>query len=116
MTLISELLHSEVVGADGGRLGSVDDVRVVQDGPVVEGFGALLRIDGLVVGKGGLAVRLGYHRHRVKGPALVRFLAGRLERRAHYVAWDEIDEWDGEVVRLRIPTQRVRRVADAYDE
>jgi hypothetical protein len=51
----------------------------------------------------------------VRGPALVKFLAGRLERRARYVAWDEIDEWDGEVVRLRIPTERVRRVADVYD-
>ena len=68
---IGELLHSTVVDADGKRLGSIDDVRLVQDGPYLEGFGAALRVDGLVVGRGGLAVRLGYHRHGVRGPALL---------------------------------------------
>jgi hypothetical protein len=114
MTLISELLHSRVVDATGRDLGSVDDVRLVQDGPLVEGFGSLLRVDGLVVGTGGLAVRLGYHRHQVGGPLLVRAIARRLEQRASFVSWNEVDSWDCETVRLRIGAGEVRRVAEVY--
>lgn len=114
MTLISELLRSRVIDATGADLGSVDDVRLVQDGPVVEGFGSLLRVAGLVVGRGGLAVRLGYHRHQVKGPALVKAIVGRLERRAHYVSWEQVETWADGTVRLGVPAAEVARVDQAY--
>ena len=58
MKLISDLLRSKVVDAYGQDLGSVNDVRLVQDGPALEGFGAALRIDGLIVGAGALAEAL----------------------------------------------------------
>ena len=114
MKLLSELLRSEVVDSDGRKLGSVDDVRLVQDGPILPGFGAALRVDGLVVGAGSLAVRLGYHRQRVKGPALLEAIFGRLERRAHFVPWELVAEWDGSVVRLGRPVSDVPTVHQAY--
>jgi hypothetical protein len=48
-----------VVDGAGAELGRDEDVHVVQDGPVVEGFGALLRVEGLAIGAGGIGVRLG---------------------------------------------------------
>ena len=104
--LVSDLLHRPVVDADGEPLGRVDDVRLVQDGPLIEGFGAALRVADLVVGPGGLAVRLGYVRHGVRGPGLVRALASRLERRTLVVAWDEVDAWDPGDDRLSLTVRR----------
>jgi sporulation protein YlmC with PRC-barrel domain len=99
--LASELLGTRVVDSEGVELGRVDDVRVRQDGPMIEGFGAALRLSGLVVGPGGLAVRLGYVRHGVQGPALVRWWAIRRERRCLLVPWDQVETCDVDVVTLR---------------
>jgi len=112
--LISELLRSKVVDSDGRNLGSVNDVRLIQDGPLIGGFGAALRIDGLVVGAGTITVRLGYHRHRVAGPALLKSLLGGLERRARFVAWDQVDSWNDSTVRLRCKMSDVATVRDVY--
>ena len=75
-------------------------MRLVQDGPLVDGFGAALRVDGLVVGDGALGVRLGYHRNRITGPWLLRVLFERFEHRTRYVAWAQIDTIDRESIRL----------------
>jgi hypothetical protein len=114
MKLLSELLRSEVLDSDGQKLGGVDDVRLVQDGPILPGFGAALRVDGLVLGAGSLAVRLGYHRQKVRGPALLEAIFARLERRARFVPWELVAEWDGSVVRLRRPAADVPTVHEAY--
>lgn len=110
---IGELLASTVVDRDGARLGGVKDVRLVQDGPYIEGFGNALRLDGLVVGGGGLAARLGYHRHGVRGPALLRWAFGAIERRAFYVPWRDVDRCEGDRITLRVPVAEVVRLADA---
>ena len=65
---ISDVMGRRVADADGARVGKVADVRLVQDGPFVEGFGNTLRVDALVVGRGGVASRLGYVRGGVRGP------------------------------------------------
>lgn len=114
MKLLSELLQSEVVDSEGRELGKVDDVRLVQDGPIRPGFGAALRVDGLVVGAGGLAVRLGYHRNQVRGPALLKAIFATLERRARFVPWELVGEWDGSTVRLRRPASDLPTVHEAY--
>jgi sporulation protein YlmC with PRC-barrel domain len=88
--LASELLGLDVVDVDGRDLGRVDDVRVVRDGPYVEGFGNAMRVADLVVGPGGVAVRLGYVRHGVRGPALIRWWAKRAERRCLLVPWERV--------------------------
>jgi hypothetical protein len=114
MKLISELLASHVIDAEGQEVGSVHDVRLVQDGPFIEGFGASLRVDGLVAGVGTLAVRFGYHRHQVKGPALLKALLGALERRGRFIPWSQVAEWDGSTVRLHCRAADLATLAEAY--
>jgi hypothetical protein len=82
---LSDLLGAEVLDEAGGSAGRVHDVRLVQDGPVLGGFGAGLRLDGLLVGRRGVGVRLGYGRGAMKGPLPVRLLAG-----GRYVEWGQI--------------------------
>jgi hypothetical protein len=113
MKLLSDLLRSSVVDIDGQQMGTVKDVRVVQDGPLGAGFDASLRVDGVVVGAGSLAVRLGYHRHGVNGPALLRLLFGMLERRAVFVPWDRVEHWDGSTVTLTCATAALDAVDTA---
>lgn len=98
---LSDLLNAPVTDADGTPLGSVRDVRLVQDGPYVEGFGHGLRVEGLVTGRGSLAVRLGMGRAGVRGPWPLMQLFERLERRARYYTWDAVEGWDEDGVRLR---------------
>ena len=100
---LSDLLHSRVVDADGIDIGSVDDVRMVQDGPLLLPFGAAFRVDGLMVGHRSIGTRLGYVRGGLKGPWLLRVIFTALERRARYVQWDDVETWDGSVVRVTKP-------------
>src|SRR5262245_54016803 len=115
MRLISELLASDVIDADGQRIGAVHDVRLIQDGPLLEGFGAALRVDALIVGVGTLAVRFGYHRHQVKGPALLKALFGALERRARLIPWHRVADWDGSTIRVDCRVADLATLAEAYD-
>ena len=104
----SELLRARVVDVNGVHLGRVEDLRLVQDGPLIDGFGAALRLDGLIVGKATLAVRLGYIRHQVRGPALLKALFGRLERRAHEVRWADVAAVEPHLVRLGVSSRDLR--------
>jgi hypothetical protein len=99
---LSELLHEPVFDAELRPVGRVHDVRLVQDGPLQGGPGgdAAFRVDGLVVGKSGLGVRLGFHRANVQGPLPLKLLFTWLEQRAHYVKWDQVEAWDDSGIRL----------------
>ncbi|HKY13848.1 MAG TPA: PRC-barrel domain-containing protein [Microthrixaceae bacterium] len=96
---ISDLLDQEVVDERGRRLGKVHDVRLVQDARSAEGDDALFRVDTLLVGRAGLATRLGYTRNGVRGPWLVKLLATRWERRAEHIPWTAIERVEGRLVR-----------------
>ena len=111
---ISDLLEYSVETADGERLGQISDVRVIQDGPITGGVQAAFRIDALVVGRGGLAERLGFIRGRVQGPWMLRALFSRLERRAQVVAVSDIGHWDDDarVLRLVAGGHRARRTLE----
>jgi hypothetical protein len=87
---LSDLLGAEVLDQAGRSAGRVHDVRLVQDGPVTGGFGAGLRLDGLIVGRRAVGARLGYDRGRMKGPLPVRLLAGWLRHDGRYVQWERI--------------------------
>lgn len=113
---VAELLRLDVTDATGSSLGRVNDVRLVQDGPYVEGFGAALRVDGLVVGGGAVAARLGYHRHRVRGPWLLKLLFTRLERRAHYVDWRHVAGVDGSGITLGCTAGALPTLRDLPEE
>jgi PRC-barrel domain len=47
---LSELIGSEVRDGNGVVIGTLRDVRLVQDGPDVDGFGRAFRIKGVLVG------------------------------------------------------------------
>ena len=100
---ISDLLDSEVRGADGTSFGQVREVRCVQDGPVREGVQAAWRIDALMIGAGAVGGRLGFHHGQVEGPWLLRALLGRAERKVRAVPISAVESWDDEsrIVHLR---------------
>ena len=110
---ISDVMGRRVADADGARVGKVADVRLLQDGPFVEGFGNTLRVDALVVGRGGVASRLGYVRGGVRGPWLLKVVAAALEGRAFLVPWTDLQDTDDGFTtsRRRADLQRLR---DAY--
>jgi hypothetical protein len=66
---LAQLLHAQVVDEDGRSLGRVHDVRAVRDdaGDVV-GRAPRYRVEGLIVGRRGLRVRLGLRRARSPEP------------------------------------------------
>jgi hypothetical protein len=111
--LMSDLIGAYVVDADGQRLGKVTDVRLVQDGPYIEGFGNALRVDGLVVGRAGIADRLGYVRGGVRGPWLLRRLASALEGKAWLVPWTEVTAGEAGLA-VGQARQALQRVRDVY--
>src|SRR6266508_2066067 len=78
----------------------VDDVLLVQDGPYIDGFGAALRVAGLLVGHGSIGVRLGYHRGGITGPWLLRKVFGAIERKSRYVPWETVTDWDDDQVTI----------------
>ena len=98
---LSEILGSHVVDEAGASLGRVADVRAVQDGPVHPGFGAALRIDGLIVGRRGLAFRLGLYRLNVRGPWPLAAIFGSLEKRSRYVQWERVVSCAAATVHIR---------------
>jgi sporulation protein YlmC with PRC-barrel domain len=112
---MSEVLGRPVVDAAGTRIGQVTDVRLVQDGPFIDGFGLALRVDALVVGRGGVASRLGYVRGGVRGPWLLRVMAAALEGRAFLVPWSDVTADDAGFTVNRTRAQ-LQRLADAYGD
>lgn len=90
----SDLLSCHVRTSGGDDLGRVSDFRAVQNASSSSGEQQAFRVDQLVVGRGGLADRLGYLRGRIRGPWLVRVVMQRSERRAWQVAVDDVEQWD----------------------
>ena len=87
---LSDLLGADVVDEAGRSAGHIHDVRLVQDGPLVGGFGASLRVDGLIVGRRSIGARLGYDRRKMHGPLLVKLAVGWLFHDGRYVDWDRV--------------------------
>jgi hypothetical protein len=96
----ADLLGLPVVGPAGEQLGKVLDVRLVQDGPLLGAFAAM-RVDGFVVGKHGLAARLGYDRYDAQGPWLVARIVQWVTRRTRFLPWDDAQLDEG-CVRSRL--------------
>ncbi len=100
---LSDLLTCEVVDSDGTVVGTVNDVRLVRDGR--------MRVDALIVGSGGLGIRLGYIRNGVRGPWLLAKVFSRLERRARLVDAADVGSWSVAEHRL---TLRVGATVQPY--
>ena len=89
---LSDLLEAEVVDRNGGRIGHVHDVRLVQDGPPLGTWGAALRLEALVVGKGSVGTRLGITRPKMKGPWILKVLFARQRASRVLIPWDRVRE------------------------
>ena len=96
----SDLLGARVVDAGGAELGTVSDVRLVQDGPLLGTWGAALRVAGLVVSPRRSGSYLGYDRGGVRGPWLVAHVVRWLHRHAVYVGWEDVAACESGTVRL----------------
>ncbi len=111
---LSELLACTVFDANGEYAGHVHDVRLVQDGPVNTGFDAAIRVEGLVIGRGGVASRLGYGRSGNRGPWLIRALV-TARHRGTFVPWAcvrSIDERRIEISGSKDDLEPIRALPD----
>lgn len=98
--ILSDLLGSNVLTADGERLGVVVDARLAMDGPP-DGMLAAARVYGLVVSPHSHSSFAGYERTGVDAPALIaRFLRWR-GRGSVLVLWADLASFTDDVVRLR---------------
>jgi sporulation protein YlmC with PRC-barrel domain len=96
----SELMGREVVDRDGGRVGTVVDLRCELDGPLL-GVLAAPRVHALVVSHRFTGSLLGYDRRSQRGPWLVATLVRRLHRHLAVVPWDLVAD-PGDPIRLRV--------------
>jgi PRC-barrel domain len=87
---LSDLLGSRVFDENGEEIGRVHEVRAVQDGPLQDAFGAALRIEALIVGRGSMGTRLGLDRPDARSPALVRIIFEGVRGKRRFVPWDNI--------------------------
>lgn len=104
---LTELLGADVRDGEGEPMGTVTDVRMVQDGPNLSGFGATFAVEGLVVTPGRAGSFFGYDRVEVRGPWLLRTLFRFLHREARFVPW-------GDVVAIEDHRVQVARTVDEY--
>jgi sporulation protein YlmC with PRC-barrel domain len=112
---LSELLDKEVFDATGRSAGHVHDVRVIQDGRITSSFDAALRVHGLIVGRGGLANRLGFGHSGARGPWLLRAI---LEARSKptVVPWHRVRVIEADRILIsgsRDDLERAEPVSDA---
>jgi sporulation protein YlmC with PRC-barrel domain len=86
---LNELLGFRVVDLDGDEIGSVADVRLVHDGPLLTSMQRALRVDGLIVVENRATRLFGYERH--VGPALLRRLVHSRLGQVWYLPWRDIN-------------------------
>ena len=110
---LSNLLGQDVTDTDGGRIGTVADLRLVQDGPLLGPYGAALRLSGLIVVE---------HRHvrllvyeRDVGPWFVRWIVHRLTGRVTYVPWTDVETVDRSGVHTTRRVDQVQELSELPD-
>lgn len=94
--ILSDLLDLPV-RCEGEHLGWVIDVRFVLDGPARSNLLADARLLGVVVGPRQGAAFLGFERHEMRGPALVRRWLRRREEGAFLLDWADVLDHDGAI-------------------
>jgi hypothetical protein len=88
------LFGRRVIDGNGQDIGRVHDVRLRRDGPVIPGFGPALRVEGLIVGEGSFATRLGLDRTDITGPWPLSTWGKRVAHRAHFIPWETLEPHD----------------------
>ena len=97
----SELLGLTVVDETGNELGTVADIRLVQDGPMIGSYGASFRLEGLVVVRRRHVRLLGYERD--VGPRLMKSAVRHLTGEVRFADWDRVRHIDDERVTAEVP-------------
>jgi hypothetical protein len=110
MTL-ADLLGCAVVDHRGANVGRVCDVRLRQDGPLLGGITAALRVDAVLLGRSGAAERLGYIHGGLTKPRLLRWVLRRFAGPMILVPWEGVEAWDPDahqlVLRPDATTERI---------
>jgi PRC-barrel domain protein len=93
---LSELLGLDVVDHAGTRVGTVVDLQLVQDGPLIGPYGASLRLGAIVAVERRHVRLLGFERD--VGPWLIRTIVRRINGRVRHIPWESVDTiLDGEI-------------------
>jgi hypothetical protein len=104
---LTDLLHAQVTDSLGAVVGEVIDVRLVQDGPLLPGWGAALRLEGLIISRHRVGSTLGYDRSSVRGPWLVAAIVRRLHRDDRYAPWAVVESHGAGAVRLSVSREQL---------
>jgi hypothetical protein len=113
---MSDLLGAAVLDADRETLGTVHDVRLIQDGPPAGPFGASLRLRAILFGITAVGVRLGFARTDVRGPWVMRAPFGALHGRIRVATWDQIRVIEEARIGLRVAADDVHEELRAGSE
>jgi sporulation protein YlmC with PRC-barrel domain len=98
--ILTDLLGSDAVDADGARIGSVVDVRLEISGAPRQLLAATV-VTGLLVSPHSRTSTWGYERRGEDGPYLIAKLQRWLHRGMFLVAWEDVARVDEGAVRLR---------------
>jgi sporulation protein YlmC with PRC-barrel domain len=97
---LTDLLDAQVIDESGRSAGTVHDVRLVQDGPVLGELNAAFRVLGLVAGPRKVGGRLGYDRTNMNAPWLLNLLYRRIHRDDVLVPWDRVRSLEPHIIRM----------------
>ena len=104
--ILSDLLGSDALEADGRRVGGVVDVRLEISGAPAQLLSATV-VTGLLVSPQTRFSTWGYERRGEDGPVVIARLQRWLHRGSFLVAWDDVERVDeGRVVFRRGYTAR----------
>jgi sporulation protein YlmC with PRC-barrel domain len=116
-TRLSRLIGLRVRDGSGEPIGQVADVRLSQDGPLLEEVQHAFRLSGLIVVPRHTGQLFGYERGPGgQAPLLVRSIIRRLHHGGCYVPWSQIElpmsSSDG--IRLSVPRTELPPLTDLY--
>ena len=109
---LSELLGRNVADTTGAHVGTVIDVRLVQDGPPMELGQARMRLAGLIVSPRHSGRLLGYDRIPYEGPWLIRRLVRAYHHATRYVPWEWVDDGTARPLRIDRPAAAIPHLRD----
>jgi len=110
---LSELLGLQVFDRDGERLGTAEDLRLVQDGPMTGPYAAALRVSGIIVVERRHHRLLGYERD--VGPAIIRMITRSITGDVTFVPWEDVQRVDDQGVHVGTAKAECRQLHELPD-
>jgi sporulation protein YlmC with PRC-barrel domain len=109
---LGSLIGRRVVDASGAAVGQVADVRLTQDGPMLNEVQHAFGVAGFIVAPRHTGRLFGYERGAGdKGPALVRSIIRLLHQGSRHVTWEQVDTLAAEI-RLTVPASDLSPLSD----